>query len=754
VRREATALDQGQAGLTLLSGELGSPQEWTADLEAQKSELAAAWEAGERVKALQLTIHCLKSLSDTSPVQFYPAKFFQASEVLEQFRQLVTGRLAVLPVEQAQETASNWHSKVCSVRELVPRLLLEAALHGAPHWPATGPATPDRLGRAVRGLGDPLLAAYTGALLLRLQAQSGRIRPAAARDAHLELAVVLGALREDRPSTTDKILFPDYLQLLWPAVSWTVLLLVRTQPEAALVRLIKENEMTGNHELALRAFLLHLPGELVAQHAALLLERALAPGPHPALLAALGGAMLRAGPAAPRPLEALTQAWAAAGELGPEADYLPCVAVWLEFAAVHFSPRELGKLLLATVRRLQAVEAAAWPGRDAALGALLHGLLGRLRAGAMELLRLPGFLPALALFAAEEGRVAAAREVLEALGGADGPVEDRLTIDVLGSLARTVAGAVTALTPRDEERQVSELVIRAVAVCSLLPDRRAQLSLLTEQRAAFCHLDLVQAALVRQVHQLAGTGGGDLAPALAAFAYITVPSLRCRRTQLSLQLETAQACLVTGCLGQAEASLRAAIQLVGQTAPGRLEDGWLLQLLPSLLSALLAVPDSPDRGPLHLARAALNALNKFPWAGGASKALSLVAVLRLLGSYAQPDYPYHYPRLPANDQLYGSHPDFLAEVTNIASTVLRLVQEHIAYLVEARQVQAADTVRLELLQVILLFGDAEGMGELGVGLAQGLRASTALARREREGLDRQLAWRAATGERAWRRALR
>ena len=69
---------------------------------------------------------------------------------------------------------------------------------------------------------------------------------------------------------------------------------------------------------------------------------------------------------------------------------------------------------------------------------------------------------------------------------------------------------------------------------------------------------------------------------------------------------------MTGCLGQGEACIKAAIQLIGQS-PACLEEKQVAQQLPSLLSTLLAVPDSPDRGPLHLARAALNAVNKFPW---------------------------------------------------------------------------------------------------------------------------------------------
>ena len=102
--------------------------------------------------------------------------------------------------------------------------------------------------------------------------------------------------------------------------------------------------------------------------------------------------------------------------------------------------------------------------------------------------------------------------------------------------------------------------------------RQAQLTLLTEKRAAFCHLDLVQvaisrrtkryqagldkacalctvqASLVRQVNRLAGGWCSrrekSLSQALAAFSYITVPSLRSPELRLALYLETAQVTII------------------------------------------------------------------------------------------------------------------------------------------------------------------------------------------------------------------
>ena len=63
--------------------------------------------------------------------------------------------------------------------------------------------------------------------------------------------------------------------------------------------------------------------------------------------------------------------------LEQETDFLPCAAVWLEFAALHFPARHLAKLVAAVVKRLRA--GADWPGRDAALKGAVAGVLARIR---------------------------------------------------------------------------------------------------------------------------------------------------------------------------------------------------------------------------------------------------------------------------------------------------------------------------------------------------------------------------------------
>ena len=82
----------------------------------------------------------------------------------------------------------------------------------------------------------------------------------------------------------------------------------------------------------------------------------------------------------------------------------------------------------------------------------------------------------------------------------------------------------------------------------------------------FSHLDLVEAALVRQVNTVAATVGElsdrSVRQALAAFSFITIPSIRDCRTRMLLYLETAQVSMMNSCLGQAEACCRALNSLI------------------------------------------------------------------------------------------------------------------------------------------------------------------------------------------------
>ena len=89
---------------------------------------------------------CAKMLADTRTPSFYPSMYVLISNIMDAFcelvRQRLTGRsdeftavklsrVSFLPsdvAQEAKETCRNWFFKIACIRELLPRILVEAAL--------------------------------------------------------------------------------------------------------------------------------------------------------------------------------------------------------------------------------------------------------------------------------------------------------------------------------------------------------------------------------------------------------------------------------------------------------------------------------------------------------------------------------------------------------------------------------------------------------------------------------------------------
>ena len=95
---------------------LTSYREFLDDLESKKEDMLNSWKSDDRVEALKIVIQCLKSLSDCSAVEFYPAKIFHILDLLSTFVDLVGQRLKNMEKDMAKEIAKNWFYKIYSIR--------------------------------------------------------------------------------------------------------------------------------------------------------------------------------------------------------------------------------------------------------------------------------------------------------------------------------------------------------------------------------------------------------------------------------------------------------------------------------------------------------------------------------------------------------------------------------------------------------------------------------------------------------------
>lgn len=155
-------------------------EEYMANMNSLKNQITKAWNSNQRVTALKKAIMCAKMLADTRNPSFYPSMYVLISNIMDAFcelvRQRLTGRsdeftavklstISFLPsdvAQEAKETCRNWFFKIACIRELLPRILIEAALVPNYRFLDTGsyPRILSRLAHSIRGLGDPFVALH------------------------------------------------------------------------------------------------------------------------------------------------------------------------------------------------------------------------------------------------------------------------------------------------------------------------------------------------------------------------------------------------------------------------------------------------------------------------------------------------------------------------------------------------------------------------------------------------------------------
>ncbi|KAL6975264.1 hypothetical protein U1Q18_024058 [Sarracenia purpurea var. burkii] len=159
-----------------------SHQEYVSRLNELKHKITRAWQADDRVTSLKLSIKVARLLMDTSVLQFYPALFVLATDVMDMLGDMVWQRIkqkaeffedgnviSSLPENfeakdvcvDAKETCNNWFFKIGSTRELLPRIYLELAI--LPCWRFLVDRPVDVVQRLVmmtRGIADPLASTY------------------------------------------------------------------------------------------------------------------------------------------------------------------------------------------------------------------------------------------------------------------------------------------------------------------------------------------------------------------------------------------------------------------------------------------------------------------------------------------------------------------------------------------------------------------------------------------------------------------
>lgn len=737
-----------------------SQQDYANRIEELNQSLKEAWASDQKVKALKIVIQCSKLLSDTSVIQFYPSKFVLITDILDTFGRLVYDRIWTMcsdprPLpdsftvddvnDTAKETCLNWFFKIASIRELLPRLYVEAAILKCNRFLNKSgiPETLPRLTAMIRGIGDPLVAAYARAYLCRVGVE---VAPHLKDSLNRNFFDLLGTFRQISGESVQNQLImqrvevPEYLTLYSPAINWILQCIAYRAPEPLLTEMMERCKKLGNNALLLNSVMRAFRPEFVAARATdfigMIKDCDEAGFPKHLLFGSLGRSLACADPPESEQLTILNEAWKVVTKVRSPQDYINCAEIWVEFTCRHFTKREVNTVLADIIKHMTPDRAFedAYPQLQSVIRKILtyfHDF--------SVLFSMERFLPFLDMFQKDSVRVEVCRSIMEVfIKHQVEPTRDPVILNAMLHICKTMHDSVNALTLEDEKRSLSLLIIGFIRMVSFGRDFEQQLSFCVEARATFCNLESVMVQLIHTVNQLAmetsrvmrGNHSRKTAAfvrACAAYSFITIPSLSSIFSRLSLYLLSGQVALANQCLSQADAFLKAAVSLLPEvprsiSVEGKLRssESFLLDFINNFLATLLVVPDHPEHGVLYLVRGLLNMVQDYTWEENSdAKVRVYISALPLLAAMGQETYLYSIPKVDSNETLYGGDPKFLSEINKLCETLIGQILDHLKALSRDEQsTRRQGALAFSLFGVLLAHGDLRNnkLSQLAVNL--------------------------------------
>uniref|UniRef100_A0A674PBN9 VPS35 endosomal protein-sorting factor-like n=1 Tax=Takifugu rubripes TaxID=31033 RepID=A0A674PBN9_TAKRU len=736
-----------------------SQQDYANRIEELNQSLKEAWAADQKVKALKIVIQCAKLLSDTSVIQFYPSKFVLITDILDTFGRLVYERIWTMcsdprPLpdgftvddvnDTAKETCLNWFFKIASIRELLPRLYVEAAILKCNRFLSkTGiQEILPRLTAMIRGIGDPLVAAYARAYLCRVGME---VAPQLKDNLNRNFFDLLGTFRQisgenvQNQLVLQRVEVPEYLTLYSPAINWILQCIAYRAPESLLTEMMERCKTLGNNALLLNSVMRAFRPEFVAARAtdfiAMIKDCDEAGFPKHLLFGSLGRSLACADPPESERLTILNEAWKVVTKVRSPQDYINCAEIWVEFTCRHFTKREVNTILADIIKHMTPDRAFedAYPQLQSAIRKILlyfHNF--------SVLFSIERFLPFLDMFQKDSVRVEVCRSITDVfLKNQVEPTRDPVILNAMLHICKTMHDSVNALTLEDEKRSLALLIIGFIRMVSFGRDFEQQLSFCVEARATFCNLEPVLVQLIHTVNQLAmetrkvmkGNHSRKTAAfvrACAAYSFITIPSLSNIFSRLNLYLLSGQVALANQCLSQADAFLKAAVSILPEVPRSisvegkfRSSENFLLDFINNFLATLLVVPDHPEHGVLYLVRGLLNMVQDYTWEDNSdAKVRVYTSALPLLAAMSQETYLYSIPKMDSNETLYGGDPKFLSEINKLCETLIGQILDHLKALSKDESIRRQGALAFSLFGVVLAHGDLRNnkLSQLSVNL--------------------------------------
>ena len=701
----------------------GTVGEIVKKLEVKKKEMLQQWDKEEKVSTLKTIIQCAKILNDVSTPKFYCHKFLLISEFIDNFSKLVYERICKLAFgskqqvdfskitpqvgnQLAKEVCTNWIMKTCCIRELLPRIYIDISFLGMFKFMMTDEELEMKIlniSYMIRGISHPLIAFYASMYLTKIVLT---LYPKMKKF----LFILLKNLSkfEINEAFMKKLKYEDMTveelkKFLDPCVEWIVYCICKNMGPKDFKTLIKLFDESKNYSI-FKGIIIHaLPKfifeEKIIQYIFICFD--LYNNYESTFLCYL---MCQKILITDNPLDGkfIAIMWDKIKNCQNKELFIDCCSLLGEIL-IKFHNEDVQDKFFEEVFEIfkNTFSNSSASGEStqeiqkyfAKFEIFLYNILTKITnynsilSGDNFLFLLQNFNP--------EMKLNICHTIFKQLVNQKNKITDTYLAFSLLKIGKYIHDSVEIFSPPEKKKEVSDILTKFINKIDFGMDFENYFNFLTEARAAYYELDSITELLVKCVQKTAiqtykSVKGKHnkktmrFCKVCVAYCLITIPSISSIKTQLKLELTTAEIALMNNLISECDSICKFIITNIQKEIESldKLEADFVINFSKSFLGFLIMVPSNPD-DPFQLIRGFMNLFNleTIPKTLLVSrvKLSILLSMTKFVTTQLQNRLPYHVFNVDSNDEIFTGDPKYIGEgnqiVENIMTEILNEISE-------------------------------------------------------------------------------
>ena len=700
----------------------GTVGEIVKKMEIIKKEMLQRWDKEEKVSTLKIIIQCAKILNDVSTPKFYCHKFLIISEFIDNFSKLVYDRICKLAFgskqqvdfskinpgvgnQLAKDVCMNWIMKTCCIRELLPRIYIDISFLGMFKFIMTDAELEMKIlniSYMIRGISHPLIAFYASMYLTKIVLT---LFPKMKKFLFI-LLQNLSKFEIDealmKKLNYEGMTVEELKKVLDPCVEWIVYCVCKNMGPKDFKTLIKKYNESKNYSI-FKGIIIHtLPkfifNDNIIQYVFVCFD--LYNNYESSFLCYLISQKILI---SDNPLDGkyIAIMWDKIKNCKNRELFIDCCSLLGEIL-IKFHNEDVQDKFFEEVFEIfkNTFSNSSASGESpqeiqkyfAKFEIFLYNILTKITnynsilSGDNFLFLLQNFNP--------EMKLNICNTIFRQLINQKNKITDTYLAFSLLKIGKFIHDSIEIFSPPEKKKEVSDVLIKFINKIDFGMDFENYINFLSEARAAYCELETVIELLVKCVQKTAiqtykSVKGKHnkktmrFCKVCVAYCQITIPSLTSLKTQLKLQLTTAEIALMNNLISECDSICRGIITGIQKEIFNldKLEADFIINFSKSLLGFLIMVPSNPD-DPFQLIRGFINVFNDETLLKSLLvsrvKLSIFLSMAKFVTTQLQVRLPYHVYNVDSNDEIFTGDQKYIMEGNEIVETILTEILNEIS----------------------------------------------------------------------------